>query len=444
VVTVSGEQVATGSRVWASDVNFSLGITPKITVAKAVDALDPWHPTTVEDANTQPAKELLVGTTAVWTYLVTNTGNAPVRVTMITDDNGTPGEASDDLTASYVAGDANGNGLLDVGETWLYQASTTVQAGPYLNTVQVSASEPVTQQSATGSDVAGYYGDTAAEGLTPGYWKNHTDAWPAGFSPDQLVGQFFGPLPADLAGETLLTALSAGGGGVIALLRQAVSALLSTASQYVAYPWTASIIVAQVDAVLASGDATQITNLQTQLNTWNNREANLTPPVLAPAPDTDTMALVATGTPAPGTAADTLSTAALQPVLAEAERDWLRAGASATTLAAVRIVITDLPGAEVGYTSGNTIYLDATAAGFGWYTRAGSGDYAPHGTDEFARTGSAAAARIDLLSVLLHELGHVLGLSHGVSPRYGEVMEPTIAAGERRLLPAGTTKAGVR
>jgi hypothetical protein len=42
---------------------------------------------------------------------------------------------------------------------------------------------------------------------------------------------------------------------------------------------------------------------------------------------------------------------------------------------------------------------------------------------------------MDLLSVLLHELGHVLGLAHGRSARYGDVMEPMLPAGTRRLLP---------
>jgi hypothetical protein len=42
---------------------------------------------------------------------------------------------------------------------------------------------------------------------------------------------------------------------------------------------------------------------------------------------------------------------------------------------------------------------------------------------------------MDLLSVLLHELGHRLGLSNGASTAYGDVMLPALAAGQRRLLP---------
>ncbi len=86
VVRASGQ--AAGTTVWDDDINYQLGVTPAVQVDKAVDALDPLHPTTIEDANTQPAKELLVGTTAVWTYLVTNTGNAAVTITSLTDDNG--------------------------------------------------------------------------------------------------------------------------------------------------------------------------------------------------------------------------------------------------------------------------------------------------------------------------------------------------------------------
>src|SRR5262249_54783209 len=158
---------------------------------------DPLHPTVTENANTQPAKELLVGQTATWTYLVTNTGNAPVQITGITDDNGTPTVGTDDFIPVYVSGDTNGNGLLDVGEVWLYRATTVVHYGPYLNAASVGAKQPTTGQTASATDVAGYYGLTTGQGLTPGYWKNHTGPgqWPAPFDPNQLVSTVFSPIP---------------------------------------------------------------------------------------------------------------------------------------------------------------------------------------------------------------------------------------------------------
>ncbi len=74
-----------------------------------------------------------VGSTVTWTYNVTNTGNVPLSGVTVTDNNGTPGNTADDFNATYVAGDANGNHLLDTTETWTYTASGTAVAGQYEN-----------------------------------------------------------------------------------------------------------------------------------------------------------------------------------------------------------------------------------------------------------------------------------------------------------------------
>ena len=147
---------------------------------------------------------------------------------------------------------------------------------------------------------------------------------------------------------------------------------------------------------------------------------------------TGTSMLVASGTPSAIDEAP-LSPATAAAVLAQARAEWVRAGVPAATLAGVRLVVTDLPGAALGDTVGHTIYLDTTAAGFGWYV----GGPSAFGPDGRAVAGGPAAGRMDLFSVLLHELGHVIGLSHGVSARYGDVMLPELAAGQRHLLPEG-------
>ena len=118
---------------------------------------------------------------------MTNTGNtrwSSARRVGVKDDNGTPGNTADDFTASYVSGDTNNDGYLDLTETWLYQAApVTVRVGAYLNTTTVSGFEPHTSQTPTSADSGGYFGDAKAEGLTPGFWKNNADnksaiAWP--------------------------------------------------------------------------------------------------------------------------------------------------------------------------------------------------------------------------------------------------------------------------
>jgi hypothetical protein len=425
VVYVSGTPVGGTTAVWADDINYSFGYQPAVTIVKAVDAYDPFHPTTIEDANTQPAKELLVGQTAVWTYLVTNTGNCPVSVTSLVDDNGggtaTPFAPAGVMVTfnglQYNVGDKNHNGLLDVGEAWLYRATTTVLAGAYKNTATVLVTQPTTKQTATAHDVAGYYGEATGQGLTIGYWKNHATSWPVNadgsfvFSPNLPVTAIFGPLPASYASVTLLQELNTTGGGVDALLRQAIAALLNTTSQFIDYPVTATTLVSQVDAALASGNATTINNLQVQLNTWNNYQTPLPVPT----------ALNAVHVAPAGTTAAPLTKAELAPVVEVAEADWVAHGADAATLAATAFVIGDLPGTALGETVGTTVFLDADAGGYGWYTGAG-----------------APTGHMDLLSVLLHELGHRLGLDHGSSAAYGDVMLPRLDVGQRRLLPAVT------
>ncbi len=109
----------------------------------------------------------------------------------------------------------------------------------------------------------------------------------------------------------------------------------------------------------------------------------------------------------------------------------LIAAASNTTL-----VFADLPGGAVGETTGTSITLDTNAAGYGWYVDpnpASNADFLPTANPDvwMAKAGSAAAGKMDMLSVLLHEYGHALGLDHSVNPN--DFMAPNLQPGERRL-----------
>ncbi|MEA2412291.1 MAG: large repetitive protein, partial [Thermoleophilaceae bacterium] len=150
---------------------------------------------------------------------------------------------------------------------------------------------------------------------------------------------------------------------------------------------------------------------------------------------TGTTAQLAAGVAPPGSVAAPLTSGALQPVVAAAEQDWVAAGADPRALAGVSFVITTLPLGLIGYTVGNIVYIDATAAGFGWYTGLN------RGFDQVgvALAGGAAAGRMDLLTVVLHEIGHTVGLPDGCAcGPYSALMQTTLAAGERRLLPIGS------
>jgi hypothetical protein len=101
----------------------------------------------------------------------------------------------------------------------------------------------------------------------------------------------------------------------------------------------------------------------------------------------------------------------------------------------------DLADAAVGNTSGEgsnaAITLDFTAAGHGWYVDAtpfdNTDDYLPTSNPNIwqAKAGTDAAGKMDMLSVLLHEYGHALGLEHSADS--GDFMAATLQAGERRL-----------
>jgi hypothetical protein len=114
------------------------------------------------------------------------------------------------------------------------------------------------------------------EGCTPGFWKQpqHLDAW-VGFSPDDTLGSVFDATNLGaLADVTLLDALSFQGGPTLEaanriLLRQAVAALLNSASLD-GFSMTTAEVIAAVDAALASGDRDTILDLAAELDAANN------------------------------------------------------------------------------------------------------------------------------------------------------------------------------
>jgi hypothetical protein len=121
---------------------------------------------------------------------------------------------------------------------------------------------------------------------------------------------------------------------------------------------------------------------------------------------------------------------ALAPLITDAVSRWEAAGLSAGRSAALRDVsvqVADLGGATLGPASGNTVWLDDNAAGWGWFV-----DPTPWEDFEFTMPGDQGEQdRMDLLTVLAHELGHLLGREHDDEG----VMQETLATGTR-LLPA--------
>jgi hypothetical protein len=95
------------------------------------------------------------------------------------------------------------------------------------------------------------------EGCTPGYWKQtqHFDSWTSPYMPATPFSAVFeDAFPGPEMSMTLLQVLSQGGGGLKALGRHTVAALLNAASPDVAYPLTVSEVIGMFNDVYPGGD----------------------------------------------------------------------------------------------------------------------------------------------------------------------------------------------
>jgi hypothetical protein len=112
----------------------------------------------------------------------------------------------------------------------------------------------------------------------------------------------------------------------------------------------------------------------------------------------------------------------------EAIARWAAAGLDAqqwNILNRVTVGIADFPGPWLGMAFPGAIWIDQNAAGFGWYL-----DPTPAEDSEFPATpGSPAYGKIDLLTVVEHELGHELGLADDTG---ADLMGIFLPAGVRR------------
>jgi Ca2+-binding RTX toxin-like protein len=123
-------------------------------------------------------------------------------------------------------------------------------------------------------------------------------------------------------------------------------------------------------------------------------------------------------------------------VSAAAERIESVLGSEAgDVLDGVSVEIADLPGNVLGSARDNTVQIDVDAAGFGWFVDVTPDDdvefvssVAPH---QLQAVDGPAVGRVDLLTVVMHELAHVLGFedTHG-----DDLMGELLPASTRRLM----------
>ncbi len=132
--------------------------------------------------------------------------------------------------------------------------------------------------------------------------------------------------------------------------------------------------------------------------------------------------------------ARSVSRVELAAVVDQAIAIWSDLGLSAQQADRLRRVefrIVDLPNQQLGATWSTGIAIDADAAGHGWNVGSGAGkSNSTQTASRLARRASVNEQRMDLLSVVLHEFGHMLGLDDAPSNHAG-VMAESLAPGLR-------------
>src|SRR5262245_18331954 len=139
---------------------------------------------------------------------------------------------------------------------------------------------------------------------------------------------------------------------------------------------------------------------------------------------------VAAGGELPGDDLAPLTMEELRPIQDEAITRWVRAGLDADQaerLRSVPVSILDLLGAYLGLSNPDVVMVNDNAAGHGWFI-----DATPADDLEYVPGADGPAQRhMDLLTVVEHELGHVLGLLDQYE-RPDDLMYTTLAEGVRR------------
>ena len=118
-----------------------------------------------------------------------------------------------------------------------------------------------------------------------------------------------------------------------------------------------------------------------------------------------------------------LTDSELAPIVDQAKQLWadtLGGGDPRLSLLnEVQVQVGNLPDQRLGVTLGETILIDTTASGYGWFV-GGSGQ------------SPAGSGQMDLLTVVAHELGNAMGFAEDAHAT-DAVTSPLLGAGDRHL-----------
>jgi hypothetical protein len=224
------------------------------------------------------------GASVSFTITVTNTGDVDLVSIVVTDP-------QCQVAPTLQSGDTNSDNILQTTETWVYICAVNDVTQSFTNVATVSAQDGQ-GNTVNDSDDAVVTVNQPAEGLTPGYWKNHPESWPpTGYTTTQPVNTVFVvPTAIDpkIASKSLKDTLGGGGGSDIngaakILLRAAVAALLNAAHPNINYPRAKQQVIDDVNAALGSLNRDKMLALADELDKLNNLEGDISAtPVLNP------------------------------------------------------------------------------------------------------------------------------------------------------------------
>jgi hypothetical protein len=150
----------------------------------------------------------------------------------------------------------------------------TTDPNPLISTAIVNAEDdlyiPVDANDSCQVDI-----EDGKEGCVPGFWKNSPGCWGC-VDPDLSFNDVFdvvitvrtgGKKTPYITDPSLMQALNANGGGINAMARHAVAALLNACDPDIDYPMTVDGVITAIQAVVSDGD---IQGLKDELDLSNN------------------------------------------------------------------------------------------------------------------------------------------------------------------------------
>jgi len=176
IATVTGAAALSGTPLTASNPDHYFGVQAAIDVEKYVKVVQPSCGCTCSnpgsndygvDADTAPGPVASAGSQILFTYIVTNPGQVALGNVTLVDDNGTsvfnPAPVTTTFNnTTYNVGDLNHDGLLDVGESWVYTSTAVATAGQHSDTATVTGTPVGGNSSVTDSDAGNYLGTLVA------------------------------------------------------------------------------------------------------------------------------------------------------------------------------------------------------------------------------------------------------------------------------------------